>query len=98
MLYGIPIEHTVIDLRFIPTLLLAFYGGIVPACLSLLLTFIGRLYLSVNQAAYFSILMGVLKLKQLIIIQIKTPVREVRGQALICFFVFYERSGDVTYI
>lgn len=55
MQYSIHIGVTLIDLRHIPILLLAYFGGALPAVIAMLLTIAGRLLIGINTSAYASI-------------------------------------------
>ncbi|PKG22700.1 GGDEF domain-containing protein [Niallia nealsonii] len=59
MYYSIHVEDTLIDLRFIPTILLAYYVGPSAALISMLFTIIGRFFISVSLASYFAIVISV---------------------------------------
>lgn len=59
MLYSIRIDTTIMDLRHIPTILLAYYGGAVPALISMILTIIGRFFISTTLASYLAIVINV---------------------------------------
>jgi diguanylate cyclase len=60
MHFSIHIGVTIMDLRHIPTILLAYYGGATPALISMILTILGRFLISTNSASYFSIIISVL--------------------------------------
>lgn len=55
MQYSIHIGDTIIDLRHIPIMILAFYGGYIPAFLSMILIIMGRLFFGINLASYFAV-------------------------------------------
>jgi len=57
MQYSIHIEDAIIDLRHIPITLLAFYGGSLPALISMILIIIGRLYIGMNLSSIFSVIL-----------------------------------------
>ena len=59
MQYSIPIGTSIIDLRHVPTILLAYYGGALPALISMVLTVIGRFLIGINLSSYFAILISV---------------------------------------
>lgn len=61
MQYSIHIGVMMIDLRHIPILLLAYFGGALPAAVAMLLTIAGRLFIGINISAYASIafIMGI---------------------------------------
>ncbi|MEK5379240.1 diguanylate cyclase [Niallia sp. FSL W8-0635] len=52
MQYSIHIDDAIIDLRHIPIMILAFYGGAIPAFISMILIMIGRLFLGINLATF----------------------------------------------
>lgn len=60
MQFSIHIESTLIDLRYVPTILLAYYGGAIPALISSLLTIIGRYFISASVAFYFAALISII--------------------------------------
>ncbi|MDP4164388.1 MAG: LytS/YhcK type 5TM receptor domain-containing protein, partial [Bacillota bacterium] len=51
MQYGIQVHTTIIDLRHIPVILMALFGGAIPALVALVLVIVGRLLIGVNSAA-----------------------------------------------
>lgn len=55
MQYSIHIGDTIIDLRHIPIMILAFYGGYIPAFLSMILIIMGRLFFGINLASFFAV-------------------------------------------
>lgn len=55
MHYSIHIGDIIIDLRHIPIMILAFYGGAIPAFISMLLIIIGRLFYGINLASFLAI-------------------------------------------
>jgi diguanylate cyclase len=55
MQYSIHIGDSIVDLRHIPIILLAFYGGFIPAYLAMVLIIIGRLLIGVNLASILAI-------------------------------------------
>lgn len=59
MQYSIPIGTSIIDLRHVPTMLLAYYGGALPALISMIVTIIGRFLIGINTSSYFAILISV---------------------------------------
>ncbi|MFE8698787.1 GGDEF domain-containing protein [Cytobacillus sp. FJAT-53684] len=59
MQYSIHIETTIIDVRHIPTILLAFYSGAVPALISMVLTIFGRILISANLSSYLAIFISI---------------------------------------
>lgn len=60
MQYGIRIDTTIVDLRHIPIILLAFFGGSLPAFIGMVLVIIGRFFIGVNTSAYASVILMVL--------------------------------------
>ncbi|MEH7109643.1 diguanylate cyclase [Bacillus sp. JJ1764] len=58
MLFSIKVSGTFVDLRHIPTILVAYYGGALPAIISMILTIIGRYFISTN-VFYYALLMSV---------------------------------------
>lgn len=59
MQYGIRIDSTIVDLRHIPTVLLAYYIGPIPALISMVMTIIGRFLIANGIASYFAIIISV---------------------------------------
>ncbi|NPC92671.1 diguanylate cyclase [Bacillus sp. WMMC1349] len=57
MQYSIHIDETMVDLRHIPIVLLAFYGGSLPALIAMILIMLGRLLFSINIAAVIYLLL-----------------------------------------
>ncbi|WP_254842627.1 LytS/YhcK type 5TM receptor domain-containing protein [Bacillus sp. MRMR6] len=57
MHYSIRIETTMIDLRHIPIILLAYYGGALPTVTAMILVILGRFMIGVSPAAYASIIL-----------------------------------------
>lgn len=57
MLYSMHIGDTIIDLRHIPILLLTFYGGAIPAFVSMVLVIIGRFFIGFNISSYIAVLL-----------------------------------------
>jgi diguanylate cyclase len=57
MQYGIRIDTTIVDLRHIPIILLAFFGGTLPAFIGMVLVIIGRFLIGVNTSAYASVVL-----------------------------------------
>ena len=55
MFYSIHIGDTIIDLRHIPLILVAFYGGITPITIALLFFIVGRLMIGFSFASYIAI-------------------------------------------
>jgi diguanylate cyclase len=55
MQYSIRIDTTLIDLRHIPIILLAYYGGALPTVTAMILVVLGRFMIGVSPAAYASI-------------------------------------------
>ncbi|MED4463793.1 GGDEF domain-containing protein [Metabacillus fastidiosus] len=60
MYYSISIDAALIDLRHIPLILVAFYGGTLPALLSMLLIILGRMFIAINIPAFTSIILIIL--------------------------------------
>lgn len=60
MQYGIRIDTTIVDLRHIPIILLAFFGGTLPAFIGMVLVIIGRFLIGVNTSAYASVVLMLL--------------------------------------
>jgi diguanylate cyclase len=57
MKYSIPIETpSIIDLRHIPIIILAYFGGALPALITMGMVIIGRLLIGINSSAYASIM------------------------------------------
>ncbi len=59
MLFSINIGDLLVDLRFIPTLLLAFYGGAFPALISMAMTIIFRFILSAEIISLYALFISV---------------------------------------
>ena len=59
MQFTIHVGTTIMDLRHIPTILLAYFGGAIPASISMILTIIGRLFISNDLSSYFAIAISV---------------------------------------
>ncbi|MGM0803991.1 MAG: diguanylate cyclase [Bacillota bacterium] len=57
MQYSIPIGTTLIDLRHIPIILLAYFGGAVPALVGMVLVIAGRFLIGINISSYTSSLL-----------------------------------------
>jgi diguanylate cyclase len=57
MQYSIRIDPTIIDLRHIPIILLAYYGGALPTIIAIILVILGRFAIGVSPAAYASIIL-----------------------------------------
>jgi diguanylate cyclase len=57
MQYSIRIDTTIIDLRHIPIILLAYYGGALPTVTAMILVILGRFMIGVSPAAYASIIL-----------------------------------------
>lgn len=57
MLYSMHLGDTIIDLRHIPILLLSFYGGAIPAFVSMVLVIIGRFFIGFNISSYIAVLL-----------------------------------------
>lgn len=55
MFYSINIGDTIFDLRHIPLILVAFYGGITPITIALLFFIVGRLMIGFSFASYIAI-------------------------------------------
>ncbi|MED3960998.1 GGDEF domain-containing protein [Niallia taxi] len=55
MFYSIDIGDTIFDLRHIPLILVAFYGGITPITIALLFFIVGRLMIGFSFASYIAI-------------------------------------------
>ncbi|WP_226529864.1 GGDEF domain-containing protein [Metabacillus niabensis] len=60
MHFSINIENAIVDLRHIPVILLAFYGGSVPALTSMLLIIVGRFLIGINTSSYAALILIVL--------------------------------------
>jgi diguanylate cyclase len=61
MQYSIPIDtSSIIDLRHIPIILLAYFGGALPTLISMVMVIVGRLLIGMNISAYASIMIIVL--------------------------------------
>jgi diguanylate cyclase len=60
MQYSIRIDTTLVDLRHIPIILLAFFGGSLPVFVAMILVIIGRLFIGINVSAYVSIIFIIL--------------------------------------
>ncbi|WP_257391441.1 GGDEF domain-containing protein [Cytobacillus gottheilii] len=59
MLFSINIGDLLVDLRFIPTLLLAFYGGAIPALISMTMTIICRFIISTDVISVYALIISV---------------------------------------
>ncbi|TCJ03851.1 GGDEF domain-containing protein [Cytobacillus praedii] len=59
MQYSIPVDNTMVDLRHIPTILLAYYGGGIPAFISMIMTLAGRFLISASLSSYLAIVISV---------------------------------------
>ncbi|MED1865313.1 diguanylate cyclase [Fictibacillus nanhaiensis] len=57
MQYSIPIGTIIIDLRHIPIILLAYFGGAVPALIGMVLVIAGRFLIGINISSYASSLL-----------------------------------------
>jgi diguanylate cyclase len=57
MYYSIHFGATIIDLRHIPVILVALYGGAIPATISMVLVIIGRFLIGVNLSSYLAVLL-----------------------------------------
>jgi diguanylate cyclase len=55
MQYSIHFGDTIVDLRHIPIIVLSYYGGTIPALISMILVIIGRLFISINTSSYAAI-------------------------------------------
>ncbi len=55
MQYSIEIESSIIDLRHIPVILLAFFGGVLPTFIATALVIVGRFIIGFNLSAFASI-------------------------------------------
>jgi diguanylate cyclase len=61
MYYSIEVsEDTILDLRHIPVILVAFYGGLFPAIISAIIISVGRFMISCNFSASISLVMMIL--------------------------------------
>ncbi|HZW67119.1 MAG TPA: GGDEF domain-containing protein [Pseudogracilibacillus sp.] len=54
MQFSIQVESTLVDLRHIPYIMLAYYGGAVPAFISMVFISVGRLLISTEAASYLT--------------------------------------------
>jgi diguanylate cyclase len=52
MQYSIHIDTSIVDLRHIPVILLAYFGGALPTFISMMMIIIGRLFIGVNISAF----------------------------------------------
>lgn len=59
MQYSIHVDGVIMDLRHIPTVLLAYFGGAIPASISMILTIIGRFFISTTLASYLAIVISI---------------------------------------
>ncbi|WP_442596487.1 GGDEF domain-containing protein [Neobacillus sp. D3-1R] len=59
MQYSMHIGSTIIDLRHIPIITLAFYSGSIPAYIAMILIILGRFLIGINLSAYASIFLVV---------------------------------------
>lgn len=57
MHFSIHIGDTIVDMRHIPIILMAFYGGPLPAIIGMILVIIGRFYFGFNLASYLAVLL-----------------------------------------
>lgn len=57
MQFSIHIGDTIVDMRHIPIILMAFYGGPLPAIIGMILVIIGRFYFGFNLASYLAVLL-----------------------------------------
>ncbi|MEH6937910.1 diguanylate cyclase [Bacillus sp. JJ664] len=55
MQYSMHVGDTLVDLRHIPIILLAFYSGPIPAFVSMILIIVGRFLIGVNLSSFFNI-------------------------------------------
>jgi diguanylate cyclase len=55
MQYSMHFGSTLIDLRHIPLIILCYYGGTIPALISMIVVIIGRFFIGINVSAYFAI-------------------------------------------
>ncbi len=60
MQYSMHVGDTIVDLRHIPIILLAFYAGSIPAYLSMTLIIIGRFLIGVNLSSLFAMALMIL--------------------------------------
>jgi diguanylate cyclase len=57
MFYSMPLDDTIIDLRHIPSILLSFYSGAVPALISMILVIVGRFLIGINTSSYAAVIL-----------------------------------------
>lgn len=57
MLYSMHIGDTIIDLRHIPIVLLSFYGGAIPAFISMIFVIIGRFFIGFNISSFVAVIL-----------------------------------------
>ncbi|WP_409250812.1 GGDEF domain-containing protein [Bacillus sp. SCS-153A] len=57
MQYSIHIGNTIIDLRHVPVILVAYYGGPIPALISMTMVIIGRFLIGVNSSSYLAVIL-----------------------------------------
>ncbi|WP_217586031.1 GGDEF domain-containing protein [Lentibacillus saliphilus] len=56
MQYSMQIDTTIIDLRHIPVILLSYYGGPIPALITMTFVIAGRLFIGINMSSLFAII------------------------------------------
>ncbi|QKS70352.1 diguanylate cyclase [Paenalkalicoccus suaedae] len=54
MTYSLRLDEALLDLRFIPVIILVYYGGAIPALFSMIPIIIGRFLIEVSEAAFYS--------------------------------------------
>lgn len=60
MQFSIHIGITLVDLRHIPIILLSYYGGAIPAFISMVLVIIGRFAIGINTSSYAAVMLIIL--------------------------------------
>lgn len=56
MQYSMPFGETIIDLRHIPIILLAYYGGALPSLITMIMIILGRFIIGINSSSYIAFL------------------------------------------
>lgn len=85
MQYSIQVENTMMDVRHIPTILLAYYGGAIPALISMMLTVIGRFLISTSLSSYLAIFISLFGTLFAILISKRPYSRNVKILVIVTF-------------
>lgn len=57
MQYSMQIGNTIIDLRHVPVILVAYYGGSIPALIAMVMVIIGRFIIGINTSSYLAVIL-----------------------------------------